>query len=81
MKTKKNANMFSMNALIIPSELRFAQSQYHTMNNDRRNTREKQMMKRFIGGVSSTHFSILACNAPHPYFVPLTDADISLGSV
>ena len=64
MKTKKNANMFSMNALIIPSELRFAQSQYHTMNNDRRNTREKQMMKRFIGGVSSTHFSILACNVP-----------------
>ena len=58
---KKKTITFIMKGPSIFSELRFAQSQYHTKNNDSSITMGRRITDRFIGGVASTHFSILAC--------------------
>ena len=58
---KKKTITFIMKGPSIFSELRFAQSQYHTKNNDSSITMGRRIADRFIGGVTSTHFSILAC--------------------
>ena len=58
---KKKTITFIMKGPSIFSELRFAQSQYHTKNNDSSITMGSKITDRFIGGVASTHFSILVC--------------------
>ena len=58
---KKKTITFIMKGPSIFSELRFAQSQYHTKNNDSSITMGSKITDRFIGGVTSNHFSILVC--------------------
>ena len=76
MKMKKKTNMFSMNALIIPSELRFAQSQYQIMKATRVNINRLATAKRFTGGVSSIYFSIL--EGTSSLFMPI-NIGVSMG--
>ena len=46
------------------SKLGFVQPQVHTKSKDRNITVDRRITDRFIGGVSSNHFSILACICP-----------------
>ena len=58
--TKKKTNTFTMKAPSISSQLGFVQFQDHTKSNDRSITVGRRIANRFIGGVSSIHFSNLA---------------------
>ena len=58
MRMKKKTNMFSINALTIPSELRFAQSQYHIMKPAMNNISRPTTVKRLTGEAPSLHFAI-----------------------
>ena len=61
---KKKTMTFIMKDPSNSSELGFVQSQNHTKNNDSSINGGRRMTDRFIGGVVSTHFSILACIDP-----------------
>ena len=55
---KKNAIMFNMNALAIPSTLRLAQSQYQNRNPDKTITSKLMITITLVPEVSSIHFSM-----------------------
>lgn len=58
--TKKKTNTFTMKAPSNSSELGFVQFQDQTKSTDRSITVVRRIAERFIGGVSSIHFSNLA---------------------
>ena len=78
---KKKTMTFIMKEPSNSSELGFVQSQNHTKSNDSSITGGRRMTVRFIGGVVSIHFSILACIDTSSIICTPAYADISLGTL